>query len=235
MCELRPCVDRRRDQARGAEALDVFPGASMNDGMNAHYRDAAFLGQRKHRDAAAGISASNRTDLAFRQATDTGDTFTAALISGLNGCSRPATVVGLVIAIVVDAIERDSYWTLSHIGEEVFESRPPFADRNTTVGIALLVPTTCVHTRPRHIRWSAEIAMLLESSGVTQDIGFLDQTATTPNSSGAHQCPGDDGRATAFALTLVSIDAVIFQPCRANDGQSSPFISGNHRLRLSHV
>jgi hypothetical protein len=72
--------------------------------------------------------------------------------------SFPATIAGFVTAIVVDAANACAGRTLAHVGKEVFEDQPSFANGDASSSIAR--PTVIVgvgasldHLHPRAVGW----------------------------------------------------------------------------------
>ena len=59
----------------------------------------------------------------------------ATPVVGLLFGGRPAAIAGSIRTVVVDALERHSQWGLAHIGEEILEDQPSFADRNAACAV----------------------------------------------------------------------------------------------------
>ena len=78
-----------------------------------------------------------------------------ASIVGLLARSGPAAVAWFVVAVVVDALERQSIWTPAHVCNEARERVPPFlADRDTASAVVVerlraWVGATLNHRLPR--------------------------------------------------------------------------------------
>jgi hypothetical protein len=75
----------------------------------------------------------------------------------LDGERCPSTVAGLIIAGVVDAVQRVALWARSHVGQESREVRAPFiADGDSSVPVVLIGPLASVvaprfHGSPRNV------------------------------------------------------------------------------------
>ena len=91
----------------------------------------------------------------------------------------PLAVGGCVIAVVVDALDGQAFWSWPHIGEEIFKLVPSFANCNTAATIVfevfkIFVVATlhhgvpgCVCSRPCAVAdmpVSEVIALLLEAT-----------------------------------------------------------------------
>ena len=85
----------------------------------------------------------------------------------LGGC-RPAAVSGLVISVVIDAVKPHARRRLAHVGEEVLEGEPPFADRNAAGAVirepsVIRIAASLDHRRPasvgRGLRASGRMAV----------------------------------------------------------------------------
>jgi hypothetical protein len=116
-------------------------------------------------------------------------------IAGLRLRSRPAAVAGFVVPIVVDTVERHSGGALAHIGEEVFEVAPPFAERDASSAIPLelscfRVGAALPHVDPRGVG-SVGVA-----SGAAPVLGDLGGEPLTPNA------PATGGIAAPQVATL---------------------------------
>ncbi|KKU98302.1 MAG: hypothetical protein UY28_C0004G0040 [Candidatus Amesbacteria bacterium GW2011_GWB1_48_13] len=95
------------------------------------------------------------------------------------GC--PPAIFRRVGTVVVDTVNRHSWWRFAHVGKEVLErTSPSFADRNptTTPTWIILVTRGCAslfHAAPNPI--SARVALTMNNSGLTEDL-FRQTTAT---------------------------------------------------------
>lgn len=78
---------------------------------------------------------------------------TNALILSLLARGRPSTVVGSVVAVRVDAIERFAGRARTHVFEEMLEFLPAAAEANPSSAVVLVrgVSAAATHCHPRHV------------------------------------------------------------------------------------
>jgi len=91
-----------------------------------------------------------------------------ALVYALLMVGRPAAIVGRVVAIVVNAIQRHPFWSFTHIGEEVTKTvqpLPSLADLNAASAIRLPELVFGVRASRSHP------APCLKHSGTPADLG----------------------------------------------------------------
>lgn len=103
-----------------------------------------------------------------------GQTARAPPVVDLLGHRRPTAVARLVVAVVVDTVDRHTGWALAHVGEEVHEACLPgpsvaYSDTSAAivfVGRGALVPATRVHVEPTVVRRRSVHPMRREAQGL---------------------------------------------------------------------
>jgi hypothetical protein len=63
----------------------------------------------------------------------------------------PLAIGGCVIAIVVDALNGQVFWSWSHIGEEIFKFVPAFANFNASVAIIFVIGCVGIFAATKHL------------------------------------------------------------------------------------
>ena len=81
---------------------------------------------------------------------------------------RPAAIAGLVVAVVIDAVERHVCGTLAHVSEEVLKEKPSLADTDAPASIARplghgFIAAASAHSAPTLVSGGASGAVLLPS------------------------------------------------------------------------
>src|SRR6266705_3294514 len=77
-------------------------------------------------------------------------------IESLLGCCRPLAIPWLVVSVIVSSVKRSTFWSKSHIGQEVFETAlAPPSPTNLNSSTAVILPTIIIfiqasafHVRP---------------------------------------------------------------------------------------
>lgn len=101
-------------------------------------------------------------------------------IRGLLGGGRPAAVTRLVVAVVVNTVDRASAWTFSHIRQEVQEvGAPAIADRDSSSTVVAVrsvstVVAPAVHRAPGGVGTRLRPAVLVRTgllAGVRGELG----------------------------------------------------------------
>lgn len=77
----------------------------------------------------------------------------------------PPAVSRLVIAVCVDALDRQTVWPLAHVGEEVREPVPPITDRDATRAVMTVALVSRIlaagnHSQPNDVRGCSGVPVL---------------------------------------------------------------------------
>src|SRR4051812_15268100 len=120
---------------------------------------------------------------------------------------RPAAVARLVVAVVVDAVERPVRRPLPHVAEEVLEGIPALADRDASPAVALVAGgvrgvAAVAHRAPRGVRPRALacrlVAVLLQRAVAKP--GLVLKAAARARQAPPQRVPTNHRLATALAL-----------------------------------
>ena len=101
------------------------------------------------------------------------------LIHSLLSTGRPSAVSRLIVSLALrPTVQRRSWRAWPHVGKEVSELAPAFADRNTSrsvVGVprALLIRAPGQHTAPACVGWGSIFSM----NGVSLNTRFIPKTS----------------------------------------------------------
>jgi hypothetical protein len=121
-------------------------------------------------------------------------------IVGLFFWRRPTAIAGLVISIVVDAVDSQTRRRLAHIGEKALELTPSFANSDASTAIAgksnmMRVGATFEHSRPASVAGCLRAVLRM---AVFQETGVL-QTAAASGASAPEVSAPDAGNLAAIA------------------------------------
>ena len=69
---------------------------------------------------------------------------------GLLAIGGPLPIRGLVIAIVVDTVERLTKWRVARVGVVIFEAKPPLTHGDAARAVIAVLPAIRIKTAPQH-------------------------------------------------------------------------------------
>lgn len=156
-----------------------------------------------------------------------------AAVPELHVPSGPATVFGLVVPIVVDAVERHAGRAMPHVGKERREALPPFAHLDAAAAVVaesmmVGVPAPLPHATPQPIRRHLGQAV----SGVSRRSQFADKTTAGRCVSGAEMRDRDFHEVAANAATTPTDAPLWGSVAFLNDGEAAENVSD--KIKLFH-
>jgi hypothetical protein len=121
-------------------------------------------------------------------------------VSSLLALGRPSAILRLVITIVVDSLDRVAARPLAHVGQEVLERKPSFADRDSSAAVSMErkcvgIQASRFHGLPRRIGW---MQRAMSPAGAMLDSG----AAATVVLPGTQFIAANNSEVSTFAATF---------------------------------
>jgi len=118
-------------------------------------------------------------------------------------CSRPAAISRRVVAIIVDAVDGIAGFFRPHVGEEIFEFKPAFANFDPASAVSVVAANIRVgaaldHASPRSISWTNFVKSCLS---VNYFVSFSKQTTARARVTCFKITGSDNSLFPAFATT----------------------------------
>lgn len=170
---------------------------------------------------------------------------TRPLVVGLLHARGPATVLGRVWAIVVDAVQRMSGWARSHVGQEQIEALPAWTNHNAAATIIRIRRISWIATPLAHLLPSVELGMVVQAvDGQARRCLFQLEAVTAQRLPVAQVFAGHDSLCAAVAPTapqglawspgVIAASWTAFQDSPATKSLSSDVDRAGHAYQFYH-